>query len=273
MAESDRSLEHYVIRGGEAGKQRLDLLARIMEPSTKALLAEVGVGPGARLLDLGCGGGHVSLEAARLVGPEGSVTGVDLDQTKLELARKEAEELHLTNIRFLQGNASEVVDAESYDYAYARFLLTHLTDPVAVLGVMRDSLKPGGVVAVEDIDVSGAFCYPENPHFGRTIELYSDVVRRKGGDPDIGHKLPSLLRQAGFEEIQVGLVQPLHLEGEHKRLVLVTLENITDPVLAEGLADRGELDRTIEGMAAFTADPTTLISMPRVFQSWGVRRS
>ena len=273
MAESDESLDHYVIRGGEAGKQRLDLLAQIMEPSTKALLAKVGVGPGASFVDFGCGGGHVSLEAARLVGPAGSVTGVDLDETKLDLARKAAEESELTNVRFLHGNASEVVEAGSFDYAYARFLLTHLSDPVAVLGVMRDSLKPSGIVAVEDIDVSGAFCYPQNPHFRRLTELYSKVVRRKGGDPDIGHKLPSLLRQAGFEEIEVGLVQPLHLEGEHKRLMLVTLENITDPVLAEGLANKDEIDRTIEGLVAFTADPTTLVSLPRVFQSWGARPS
>ena len=273
MAESDGSLEHYVIRGGEAGKQRLDLLAEIMEPSTKALLANVGVGHGATFVDLGCGGGHVSLEAARLVGPAGSVTGVDLDKTKLDLARRAAEESELTNVRFLHGNASEVVEAESFDYAYARFLLTHLSDPVAVLGVMRDSLRPGGIVVVEDIDVSGAFCYPANPHFRRLTELYSRVVRLKGGDPDIGHKLPSLLRQAGFKEIEVGLVQPLHLEGEHKRLMLVTLENITDPVLAESLASQDELDDTIEGLTAFTADPTTLVSIPRVFQSWGVRQS
>ena len=82
MAESDGSLEHYVIRGGEAGKQRLDLLAEIMDPSTKTLLANVGVGHEATFVDLG-GGGHVSLEAARLVGPAGSVPGVDLDKTKV----------------------------------------------------------------------------------------------------------------------------------------------------------------------------------------------
>ena len=65
----------------------------------------------------------------------------------------------------------------------------------------------------------------------------------------------------------------MHLEGEHKRLMLVTLENITDPVLAEGLASQDELDDTIEGLTAFTADPTTLVSIPRIFQSWGVRQS
>ena len=271
MADAQRSLDHYVIRGGKAGKQRLDLLARIMEPHTKALLAKVGVGPGARFLDLGCGAGHVSLEAARLVGGDGTVTGIDLDQAKLELARKSAAQLDLNNLRFLYGHAIEVARAASHDFCYARFLLTHLSDPLAVLNAMRDALTPGGIVVVEDINMTGSLCYPQNPHFRRAIELYSSVVRRRGGDPDIGYKLPGLLRQAGFEAIQVNVVQPLYLDGEHKKLVLTTTELIREPVLAEGLAGRDELDRTIEGLAAFTADPTTLISLPRVFQSWGAR--
>jgi hypothetical protein len=103
------------------------------------------------------------------------------------------------------------------------------------------------------------------------LELYTGVVRRKGGDPDIGFKLPSLLRQAGFRSIAIGVVQPLHLDGEHKRLVLVTLENIREAVLAEGLAGAGDFESTVAGLAAFTADPTTLISLPRMFQCWGAR--
>ena len=271
MVEKDSSLDHYVIRGGEAGKKRLDLLARVMEPYTKALLDRMGVGPGARFLDLGCGAGHVSLEAARRVGPQGSVTGVDLDETKLDLARRAATGQGLRNLSFLHGNASEIVETGSYDFAYSRFLLTHLSDPAGILGVMHETLKPGAVIAVEDIDVSGAFCYPENPHFDRLCELYSEAVRRNGADPDIAPKLPSLLRQAGFEAIQAHLVQPLYLEGELKEIMLATLRNISDAVVGAGLATEHDLDQTIQGLASFTADPTTLVAMPRIIQTWGVR--
>jgi len=271
MATERGSLDHYVIRGGEAGKKRLDLLAAIMEPSTKDLLTRLGVGPGKRFLDLGCGGGHVSLLAASLVKPDGAVTGVDLDATKLDLARETAAGLGADNVRFVNGNAADATENESYDFAYARFLLTHLGDPLAVLRVMQDSLKPGGIVVVEDIDASGSFCYPESAHYERFVELYRTVVRRKGGDPDIGPKLPSWLRRAGFAEIQVGMVQPLHLEGDHKHLMLSTLENIAEPVIAEGLATEEEVRGTIEGLTAFTLDPTTVVAMPRIVQSWGVK--
>lgn len=87
------------------------------------------------------GRGDSSARDEVLVGPAGSVTGVDLDETKLDLARTAAKEFDLDNVHFIHGNASDVVEVESFDYAYARFLLTHLSDPVAVLGVMRDSVK------------------------------------------------------------------------------------------------------------------------------------
>lgn len=136
---------------------------------------------------------------------------------------------------------------------------------------MYDSLKPGAVVALEDIDASGCFCYPENPHYDRGVDLYRSVVRRKGGDPDIGPKLPSWLRRAGFEGIEVGIVQPVHLQGDHKNLMLTTIENIAQPVIAEGLATEDELAETIEGLRVLTADPTSLVAMPRVVQSWAVK--
>ena len=83
-------MERYVIRGGKEGYERLLLLARERWPDTAALFKRAGLSPGMRCIDLGCGGGEVTLEIARLVDPGGSVTGVDMDEIKLSLARREA---------------------------------------------------------------------------------------------------------------------------------------------------------------------------------------
>src|SRR5438876_9709070 len=80
----------YIIRGGVEGRERLRLLSRILRPTTLALFDRVGVRPGMRCLDVGCGGGDVTLELGRLVGPAGRVVGIDIDATKLDLARQEA---------------------------------------------------------------------------------------------------------------------------------------------------------------------------------------
>ena len=63
--------EQYVIRGGSDGRERLRILARVVRPTTLSLLDRVGLEPGASCLDLGCGGGDVSFDLARLVGPTG----------------------------------------------------------------------------------------------------------------------------------------------------------------------------------------------------------
>jgi 2-polyprenyl-3-methyl-5-hydroxy-6-metoxy-1,4-benzoquinol methylase len=65
----DQSQESYTIAGGEPGKRRLDLLAEIYRPTTLRLLTDAGLRSGDRCLDLGCGGGHVALDMARIVGP------------------------------------------------------------------------------------------------------------------------------------------------------------------------------------------------------------
>jgi SAM-dependent methyltransferase len=80
----------YAIAGGEDGKRRLDLLSDIMRDTTLRLLEDAGLGRGDRVLDVGCGGGHVALDMAGIVGPEGRVLGIDFDPHVLELAREDA---------------------------------------------------------------------------------------------------------------------------------------------------------------------------------------
>src|SRR5262245_59988076 len=80
---------HYLIRGGLEGRERLRVLGRVFQPTTLSLLERAGVGPGQHCLDVGCGGGDVTRDLAQLVGPSGSVVGLDVDPTKIELARSE----------------------------------------------------------------------------------------------------------------------------------------------------------------------------------------
>src|SRR5438105_654507 len=89
----------YVIRGGHAGKRRLELLGRVMWPTTCHLLKRTGIGQSMTCLDLGCGGGDVTVGIARMVGPGGRVIGVDLDPVKLQAAGEEAR-LHGLAIQF-----------------------------------------------------------------------------------------------------------------------------------------------------------------------------
>ena len=139
---------HYVIRGGMAGRERLRVIARVMSPTTEDLFDRVGVEPTARCLDVGCGGGDVTVALARRA-HDGAAVGVDVDETKIDLARAEAADAGVENVEFrLQDVMDPAPGRELFDVVYGRFLLTHLPDPAAALANMRERLVPGGVLVV-----------------------------------------------------------------------------------------------------------------------------
>src|SRR5262245_11424540 len=124
---------HYVIRGGLEGRERLRVIARVMHPSTSVLFDRLGVASGQRCLDVGCGGGDVTLTLARRVRPYGSATGVDIDDTKLAIARSEAAQAGAKNVEFRHCDIRADPIGTTFDLVYARFLLTHLSDPSAAV--------------------------------------------------------------------------------------------------------------------------------------------
>jgi SAM-dependent methyltransferase len=263
-------MARYTIEGGRAGKQRLDVLAAVMQPLTAALLRRAGVSAGSRCLDVGCGGGHVSRELARIVGPAGRVLGIDLDAEAIALARADAEADGLQNLVFRVGDAARL-DRGPHDVAYARFLLSHVADPRGVVAAMVSTLAPGGTVIVEDVDFSGCFCYPDCPAYRSYVELYRETVRRRGGNADIGPMLPALLRSAGLEDIAVNVCQPAGMSGDAKLINVVTLERISQAIVSEGVATAQEVREAIAELRAYTEDPTTVMGCPRVVQAWGRR--
>lgn len=262
---------HYVIRGGSEGRERLRILARTMHSATTSLFERLDVREGLACLDAGCGGGDVTIELARRVGPCGRVVGIDIDETKLDLARQETTSAGIRNAEFHAGDI-RAHDADSqFDLVYARFLLTHLSDPARIVASLHDHLHPGGQVVVEDIDFSGYFTWPESAAFQRYHKFYCAVVRKRGGDPNIGRRLPLLLADGGFEDVEMNIVQPMGTRGEVKLLNPITMENIADSVLQDGLASPQDIEATVQELYAFAADPGTVAGLPRIVQVWGRR--
>ncbi|HEX2219396.1 MAG TPA: methyltransferase domain-containing protein [Gemmatimonadales bacterium] len=260
----------YAIRGGEEGARRLDLLAQVMAPTTEAFLGSAGIAAGMVCLDIGCGAGHVSRRLAALVGPAGKVVGLDLDPVKLATARAEAERAGLENIEHRVADATAWSEPGRFDVVYGRFIVSHLAGRQGFIAQLRDALRPSGTLVLEDIDFSGAFCYPANAAYSRYCELYVQVIARRGGDANVGAKLYQLCLDAGLEDVHVGMVQPMHCRcTPEKSLSLSTMINIADAVLAEGLAGEEEVRETIAELRAFTEDPRSTIACPRIFQVRG----
>ena len=193
-------------------------------------------------LDVGSCGGHVTLAMARLVGSSGMVTGVGLDRVKLGLAQQDAEREKIAHVNFRPLDVNDLDYGGGYDLVYARFLLTHLKDPLSTLQRMVNAAKPGGVIVVEDLDHATAFSYPECPAIAQSTLLYGRLARLSEGDPEIGPKLPALFHQAGLRDLQFSHIQPAFLQGEAKKIHEITLENVAPPLVEAALASEAEID-------------------------------
>jgi len=261
----------YAIRGGKVGKERLNLLARVMLPTTLQLLNAVGINKGMRCLDVGCGGGHVTLLMARLVGPEGQVVGTDMDGEVIALAREDGRTAKLDNVEFRRADAAMFQTTGEYDLVYARFLLSHLSEPERCLEEMVRACKVKGAIVLEDTDFSGSFRYPTCAAYDRYTQLYQDVVNRRGCNANIGPKLPGMLREAGAENVLMSVIQPTHLEGEGKLMASITMQRIADAVISERLATESEVRQLINELNDAAEDSETVMSLPKVFQVWGRR--
>jgi SAM-dependent methyltransferase len=222
-------------------------------------------------LDVGCGGGDVSVELARLVAPNGRVVAMDLDEVKIDIARGEAATQQVSNIDFRVANLEDCILHQEFDVAHARFVLTHLRNPSEALTKIRTALKPGGIVVVADTNFHGLFSQPASPAVHRYVELYTETLKRRNGDADIGLRLPKLLSQAGFEDIHLSIVQHAGMSGDKKLIAPITLENIADAAIAEGVASRADVESLLLELYDFARDPHTVLSGPRIIETWARR--
>jgi len=126
--------------------------------------------PGERVLDIGSGAGMDSLIAALMVGPEGSVTGIDMTPEMIEKARKGVAELGLNNVTFIEGEAETLpFDDSSFDVVLSNSVIDLIPDKDAVFGEIYRVLVPGGRIQVADVTIQ----QPVSEEGRRKIDLWT----------------------------------------------------------------------------------------------------
>ena len=107
-----------------------------------------------KVLDVGSGAGDVTLLLAELVGPTGSIVGVDVYPTVLEVARARVRAARLNNITFIAEDIRKVSLDNHFDAVVGRNVLMYVADPAEVLRICADHLRPGGVMAFQEVEWS-----------------------------------------------------------------------------------------------------------------------
>ncbi len=267
----DANHNEYIISGGQEGKERLNVLSDVLYKTTRSLLETHGLTTGKSFLDLGCGGGNVSVMAAQLTDRSGKVTAIDFDASIISLAAQEAAANGYQNITFSAASAYDIDYSNEFDIAYARFLLSHLTRPAAVLHKMLAATKPGGKVIVEDIQFNGHFCYPACEAFDKYVALYTACAQHNGQNAEIGPSLISLYRQTGITNVGFDVIQPAFSNGAGKWMAYITMDKIKQTVKEYGFASEKEIAEILRALKEFTEDEQTIISLPRIFRVWGIK--
>ncbi len=189
----------YVLGRTIAEHDRLDLQAGKLEPCTAALLDQVGIPASARCLDVGCGTGAVMGLLAERAGPHGHVVGVDVDALLGDRARASLRAAGRRQCRFVASDFLELsLPAEGpFDITFARLVLIHAHDPLAILRRMWDWTAPGGALVVQDYDLRVAASDPPTPLFEEFRRVVFGVFARAGRPLDAGLRLPRWFVEAG----------------------------------------------------------------------------
>jgi len=192
---------------GDEEVARLEIQGSALAPATRMILAEAGIRPGMRVLDLGCGAGDVTFAAAGLAGPEGLVVGVDRSAEALARARLRAGQRGLAQVRFTEGNLNDPVPGGPFDAIVERLVLWTVPDPAALLRRQATVLRPGGLVVAIEEDLSTIRSLPQTP-FGTQVKSWLVEAFTKAGMPMAGPRLWAILQEAGLNPAGMIGVQP-----------------------------------------------------------------
>ena len=120
------------------------------------VVADLGLGPGDRVADLGAGGGYFTFRLARVVGPTGRVFAVDVDEGMLDYLRERAEEEDLPQVETVRAASDDAgLPADAVDLVFVSNTYHHLPEPSAYFARLRESLRPGGRIAVVEFREGG----------------------------------------------------------------------------------------------------------------------
>ena len=263
----------YVLGTQPEELARLELQAKVIERPTRLLLQAAGLQPGMRVLDLGTGLGHVARLVGELVGPTGSVVGVDRSPEMLTVARERTLATGATHITFTEGDATVWTAPNSFDAIVGRLVLFHVPDPAAVVRHQLANLRRGGLFVAIDFDIGGSRSEPPVATADRALRWIMEAFRAAGAWPRIGASLGTILEDAGVSGTTTLGIQAYLSSRDAAGPLLITgvLRSLAPVIVRCGIATEEEL-----GLATFeerlreeTRQARAVILPPTVVGAWG----
>jgi len=169
----------YVLGHSTEELNRLIDQARLFGELTEEVFVRAGIGPGMRVLDVGCGAGDVSFLLARMVGPSGGVVGVDRSEEAVAMATARAQAMGLAHVRFSQADIEDISLDQPVEAAVGRFVLMYSSEPSNSLRRVAANVRPGGIVAFQEMNVAEAKSFPQVDLFEQSMRLITETLNRE----------------------------------------------------------------------------------------------
>lgn len=260
----------YVLGTDNTELARLGLQHQLWSAIAHDAWERAGIRPGSRVLDIGCGPGYAAADLAHLVGPTGAVHGIDESKPFVSAARQRADVLGLTNATFDQGDVQDLssLEPDSFDVAYARWVLCFVQDPESVVRGIQRALTPGGRLLVQDyFNWQAMRIAPES-------EAYTTAVRASGrawidthGDPDLVAHLIPIARKLGLDELDLRVHQRLARPGTPMWSWPDSYwKSFIPRLVSSGHMTQTEADAFFDDWAKLSASPDTLLQVPPVYE-------
>jgi SAM-dependent methyltransferase len=254
--------------------RRLLLQGRLYNDHTEQALRLAGLRPGMRVLDVGCGPGDVSFIAARLVGPTGSVLGVDAADEVVELARSRAAEQGLSTVRFEQTSIADLA-VDEVDAVIGRLILMHLADPTSALRRLAGLVLPGGLIAFGEFDIGAVRSIPESPLSRALVDGIVRALRGAGLDPAFGARMHTLFQRAGLGVPRMTLAAPLGGANDIEVLAYaVEVWRLMFPVAEQlGLVtdELADLETLLPRVQEQVTEADAIVILPPMITAWSHR--
>jgi SAM-dependent methyltransferase len=244
----------------ELERARLLLLAQRYDPFTSRQLDAIGVGEGWRCLDAGAGQGSATRLLAERVGATGSVLATDLETGLLEPLAGDRVQVQRHDLL-----ADPLPDA-AFDLAHARNLLIHLPSPLDALRRLLSAVRPGGWIAIGDVDFTTIELSPSSAAWERTRSAFWDAAIGAGWDIRYGARLLTDLQALELADLQGEYVVRDERGGSPSAdLFAHTLERLRERMLSLGAAvdDLNEAQRALRDADVGFRTPSTSIGWGR----------
>jgi len=193
----------YALRLSEDEIARYRMMAERAQAGERAEWELAGIGPGARVADVGCGPGALLPLFSPLVGPEGRVDAIDGDAAAVAAAQELVRAAGLGNVTVAQGKADATgLEPGAYDTVSMRHVLAHNASAAQqIVDHLATLARPGGCVLLVDADGTAVRLRPADPDFDDMMERYRVFQQMRQGDLLMGLRLDLLLAAAGLDVV------------------------------------------------------------------------